>query len=106
MSPSPQTPGRMVGALAQALVEDGYATEADVAPLLDEATNRPVPGHLAHRRGTWHFLGWSSERWPSWPSCPAVDLAAMTPSPEALAVMPDAVAREYGAVGRQSTGTC
>ena len=35
---------------------------------------------------------------------PAVDLAAMTPSPEARTAMPDAVGQQFGAVGLQFDG--
>jgi twitching motility protein PilT len=90
--------------LAQALVQGGYDTEANLAPLVSEARatdqtlatllisrGLALPGvvvgalaHLAH--------------------LPAIDIAAMTPSPEATQALPGDVAREYGAVALQFDG--
>ncbi|MHB1516870.1 MAG: PilT/PilU family type 4a pilus ATPase [Acidimicrobiales bacterium] len=90
--------------LAQALVQGGYSTEADLSPLLAEsrATGQDLPTLLIARGiatpgvvvGTLAHLA----------QLPAVDLAAMTPAPEALTAMPLEVARELGAVPLQFDG--
>ena len=91
--------------LAQALVQGGYDTNANLAPLVAEAQatgqtlaellisrNLALPGvvvgalaHLAQMQ--------------------AIDLAAMTPSPEAAAALPVDLAREFGAVALQFEGS-
>lgn len=90
--------------LADALVQSGYETEANLAPLVAEARttgetlstllisrNLALPavvvGALAHLA-----------------QLPAIDLAAMTPSPDAGAAMPPDVAQEYGAIALQFDG--
>jgi twitching motility protein PilT len=90
--------------LAQALVQGGYETESNLAPLLAEsrATGQPLATLLIGRNlalpgvvvGALAHLA----------QLPAVDLAAMTPSPEAREAMPDAVAEQYGAVALQFDG--
>ena len=90
--------------LAQALVQSGYETEANLTPLLAESRatgqslasllitrNLALPGvvvgalaHLSH--------------------LPAVDIAAMVPAPEAVACLPPAVAQEYEAMALQFDG--
>jgi twitching motility protein PilT len=90
--------------LAQALVQGGYDTESNLAPLVEEARqtgqslaailigrNLALPGVVV---GALAHLA----------QLPAVDLAAMTPSPEARSAMPDAVAQQFGAVGLQFDG--
>ncbi len=90
--------------LAQALVQGGYDTESNLAPLVEEARqtgqslatlligrNLALPGVVV---GAMAHLA----------QLPAVDLAAMTPSPEARAVMPDAVSQQFEAVGIQFDG--
>jgi twitching motility protein PilT len=91
--------------LAQALVQGGYETESNLVPLVAEAraTGQSlavllisrglalpgvVVGALAHLAGL-----------------PAVDLAAITPSPEARAAMPEEVAVAHEAVALQFDGT-
>jgi twitching motility protein PilT len=90
--------------LAQALVQGGYDTEANLNPLLAEARANGqtlavllisrklalpgvVVGALAHLA-----------------QLPAVDLTAMTPSPDAVASLPEDAAREYRAVALQFDG--
>jgi twitching motility protein PilT len=90
--------------LAQALVQGGYETESNLVPLLAEsrATGQPLATLLIGRNlalpgvvvGALAHLA----------QLPAVDLAAMTPSPEARSAMPDAVAEEYGVVALQFDG--
>src|ERR1700676_1385725 len=90
--------------LAQALVQGGYETESNLAPLLAEsrATGQPLATLLIGRNlalpgvvvGALAHLA----------QLPAVDLAAMTPSPEARSAMPDAVAERYGVVALQFDG--
>ena len=90
--------------LAQALVQGGYETESNLAPLVEEARqtgqslasiligrNLALPGVVV---GALAHLA----------QLPAVDLAAMTPSPEARTAMPDAVAQQFEAVGLQFDG--
>ena len=91
--------------LAQALVQGGYDTNANLVPLVAEAEatgqtlaellisrNLALPGvvvgalaHLAQMQ--------------------AIDLAAMTPSPDAVAALPRDTAREFGAVALQFEGS-
>jgi twitching motility protein PilT len=91
--------------LAQALVQAGYETEANLAPLLIEAqaTGRDLATLLIGRGlaqpgvvvGTLAQLA----------QLPAVDLAAFTPAPDAsVAIGPD-VGREFGAVGLRFDGS-
>src|ERR1700686_1344850 len=90
--------------LAQALVQGGYDPESNLVPLLAEsrATGQPLATLLIGRNlalpgvvvGALAHLAQLS----------AVDLAAMTPSPEARAAMPDAVALQYGAMPLQFDG--
>ena len=90
--------------LAQALVQGGYETESNLAPLVAEAQqsgqslaailisrNLALPGVVV---GALAHLA----------QLPAVDLAAMTPSPEARTAMPDAVSQQFEAVGIQFDG--
>jgi len=90
--------------LAQALVQGGYDTESNLAPLVEEArqTGQSLASILISRNlalpgvvvGALAHLA----------QLPAVDLAAMTPSPEAQAAMPDAVGQQFEAVGLQFDG--
>jgi twitching motility protein PilT len=90
--------------LAQALIQGGYETESNLAPLLQESRqtgqslayllisrNLALPGVVM---GALAHLA----------QLPAVDVAAMTPSPEALSAMPDAVAQQFQAVALQFDG--
>jgi twitching motility protein PilT len=90
--------------LAQALVQGGYETESNLAPLLAEshATGQPLATLLISRGlalpgvvvGALAHLA----------QLPAIDLGAMTPTPDATAAMPPEVAREFGAVALQFDG--
>ncbi len=84
--------------LARALIEGGYETESNLAPLVEEAriTDQPLATLLISRQlaipgvvvGALAHLA----------QMPAIDLSAMSPSPEAAAVMSDDVARDFGAL--------
>jgi twitching motility protein PilT len=84
--------------LARALIEGGYETESNLTPLLNEAraTDQPLATLLISRQiaipgvvvGALAHLA----------QMPAIDLMAVTPSPEASVVMSEDVAREFGAV--------
>jgi twitching motility protein PilT len=90
--------------LAQALVQGGYDTEANLAPLVSEAraTDQTLATLLISRGlalpgvvvGALAHLA----------QLPAIDITSMTPSPEATAALPGDVAREYGAVALQFDG--
>lgn len=90
--------------LAQALVQGGYETETNLAPLLAEARangqtlaelligrNLAVPGVVV---GALAHLA----------QLPAIDLTAVTESPDASAVMPEDVRLEFKAVPLQFDG--
>ena len=90
--------------LAQALVQGGYDTEANLNPLLAEARatgqtlaellisrNLALPGVVV---GALAHLA----------QMPAIDLTAMTPSPDAVAALPVDAAREFEAVALQFDG--
>ena len=90
--------------LAQALVQGGYDTDSNLAPLVEESRqtgqslafmlisrNQALPGVVV---GALAHLA----------QLPAVDLAAMTPSPEARAAMSDAIAEQYEAIPLQFDG--
>jgi twitching motility protein PilT len=91
--------------LAEALVQGGYDTQANLAPLVAEAqaTGEPLAMLLISRNlalpgvvvGALAHLA----------KMQAIDLAAVVPSPDAVAAMPEDVAREYGAVALQFDGT-
>ena len=90
--------------LAQALVQSGYETESNLRPLLAEskATGQSLATLLISRNlalpgvvvGALAHLS----------QLPAVDIAAMTPAPEATACLPAAVARQYEAMALQFDG--
>ena len=90
--------------LAQALVQAGYETEANLTPLLNEATanDRDLATLLIGRGlalpgvvvGTMAQLA----------QLPAVDLAAFTPTPEASAALGPDVGRDFGALGLRFDG--
>jgi twitching motility protein PilT len=90
--------------LAEALIQGGYETESNLAPLLAESrsTGQPLSEMLITRQiaspgvvvGALAHLA----------HLPAVDLAVMIPSPEASSALPDALAQEYGAVALQFDG--
>jgi twitching motility protein PilT len=87
--------------LAQALVQGGYETDANLAPLVAEAQatgqslavllisrNLALPGVVV---GALAHLA----------QMPAVDLAVMVPSADASAAIPEELGREFGAVALQ-----
>jgi twitching motility protein PilT len=104
MSPSASTRVEWARRLAQSIVSDGYANDADVAPVLAEATDKgsSFPGLLISRDVTSQevVLGLLSQL----TRLPVVDLDVDRPSDEALAAAPVTVAREYGAVGYRLDG--
>ena len=104
MSPSANTRVEWAKRLAHSIVSDGYANDAEVTPLLDEATARgsSFPGLLISRDVTSQevVLGLLSQL----TRLPVVNLEHDRPSDQALAATPLAVAREYGAVGYRFDG--
>ena len=90
--------------LAQALVQGGYDTEANLAPLVSEAraTDQTLAMLLISRGLA--LPGVVVGALAQLAQLPAIDIAAMTPSPEAKAALPGDVAREYGAVALQFDG--
>jgi twitching motility protein PilT len=90
--------------LAQALVQSGYQTDGAMKPLVNEAlaTDQTLAYLLISRNlalpslvvGTLSQLS----------ELPAVDLAAFTPQPEAVAALPAPVGREFGAIALQFDG--
>ncbi len=90
--------------LAQAMVQAGYETDANVRPLLAEslATDQTLAYLLISRNlalpsvvvGTLAQLS----------QLPAIDLAAFTPDPAATDALPVEVGREFDAVGLQFDG--
>jgi twitching motility protein PilT len=104
MSPSAATRVEWARRLAHSIVSDGYATDAEVAPVLNEATDRgsSFPGLLISRDVTSQevVLGLLSQL----TRLPVVDLDRDRPSDQALASTPVTVAREYGAVGYRLDG--
>jgi twitching motility protein PilT len=91
--------------LATALVEGGYDTHANLAPLVAEAnaSNQSLAMLLISRGlalpgvvvGALAHLA----------NLPAIDIAAVEPNAEAMAALPNVVAREYEAVPLQFDGT-
>ncbi len=104
MSPSASTRVEWARRLAHSIVSDGYATDADVAPVLNEATDRgsSFPALLISRDVTSQevVLGLLSQL----TRLPVVDLDHDRPSDQALSSTPLTVAREYGAVGYRLDG--
>jgi len=104
MSPSANTRVEWARRLAHSIVSDGYATDAEVAPVLSEATDRgsSFPALLISRDVTSQevVLGLLSQL----TRLPVVDLDHDRPSDQALASTPLTVAREYGAVGYRLDG--
>jgi twitching motility protein PilT len=91
--------------LAAALIEGGYDTQANLAPLVAEAnaSNQSLAMLLISRGlalpgvvvGALAHLA----------NLPAIDIAAVEPNAEAMAALPNVVAREYQAVPLQFDGT-
>ncbi|HUI03233.1 MAG TPA: PilT/PilU family type 4a pilus ATPase, partial [Acidimicrobiales bacterium] len=104
MSPSAATRAEWARRLAQSLVSDGYASDAAVAPVLDEATTEgsSFPALLIARDVTSQevVLGLMSQL----TRLPVVDLDRDRPSDQALAATPVEVAKQFGAVGYRLDG--
>jgi len=104
MSPSASTRVEWARRLAHSIVSDGYADDAAVAPILNEATDRGLsfPALLISRDVTSQevVLGLLSQL----TRLPVVDLDHDRPSEQALAATPLTVALEYGAVGYRLDG--
>ncbi|MGB7050728.1 MAG: PilT/PilU family type 4a pilus ATPase [Acidimicrobiales bacterium] len=91
--------------LATALIEGGYDTQANLAPLVAEAnaSNQSLAMLLISRGlalpgvvvGALAHLA----------NLPAIDIAAVEPNAEAMAALPNVVAQEYQAVPLQFDGT-
>jgi len=101
---TPDTRQEWTTRLAQALVQSGYETDANIKPLLNEAiaTDKTLAYLLISRNlalpsvvvGTLSQLS----------QLPAVDLAAFTPQPEASAALPAPLAQQYQAMALQFDG--
>jgi twitching motility protein PilT len=101
---TPDTRHEWTTRLAQALVQSGYETDANIKPLLNEAiaTDQSLAYLLISRNlalpsvvvGTLSQLS----------QLPAVDLAAFTPQPEAIAALSAPLAQEYQAMALQFDG--
>ena len=101
---TPDTRHEWTTRLAQALVQSGYETDANLKPLVNEAihTDQTLAYLLVSRNlalpsvvvGTLSQLS----------QLPAVDLTAFTPQPEAMAALPAPLAQEYQAMALQFDG--
>ena len=90
--------------LARALVAGGYATETNLAPLLTEAqsTGQSLGALLIERQIA--LPGVVVGALAQLANLPAIDLAAVVPDPQAMAVLPEWAAREHGAVALRLDG--
>ncbi len=90
--------------LARALVAGGYATETNLAPLLTEAqaTGQSLGALLIERQIA--LPGVVVGALAQLADLPAIDLAAVVPDPQAMAVLPEWAAREHGAVALRLDG--
>jgi twitching motility protein PilT len=90
--------------LADALIQGGYETESNLRPLLAEsrATGQSLAALLIGRKLA--LPGVVVGALAHMAQLPAIDLSVMTPSPQAAAAMPDAVAQQFEAVGLQFDG--
>ncbi len=92
------------GRLAQALVQSGYETEANIRPLVNEAAATGTSlAYLLVSRGL-ALPGIVVGTLAHLAQLPAADLASMTPNPDAAAAMPTEVMREFDAVALQFDG--
>jgi twitching motility protein PilT len=91
--------------LAQALVEGGYATESDLAPLVveSEVTGRPLGTILLERQVA--TPGVVVGALAQLADIPAVDLLSAAPESHVLALIPEAVGQEYDAVALKVEGS-
>ncbi len=90
--------------LAQALVQSGYETESNLVPVLAEAraTGQSLAVLLLTKKVA--LPGVVVGALAHLSQLTAIDISLVTPSPEATACMPDAVAQEYEAVALQFDG--
>ncbi len=104
MSPSGATRVEWSKRLAQALAAGGYASESDLLAMAGEAGSNGVPlASVLIARGVASpqvVVGTLAQL----AQLPVVDLYAERPMGEAVAMVPAAVAREYGAVGYRLAG--
>jgi twitching motility protein PilT len=91
--------------LATALIEGGYETQSNLAPLLAEAnaSNQSL-ATLLIRRGL-ALPGVVVGALAHLANLPAIDIAAVEPNAEAMAALPNVLAQEYEAVPLQFDGT-
>ena len=91
--------------LAQALVEGGYVTESDLAPLAaeSEVTGRPLGAILIERRVA--TPGVVVGALAQLADLPAVDLLSAAPEQHVFALIPEAVSQEYDAVALKIEGS-
>jgi len=91
--------------LAHALVAGGYATEANLSPLLTEAqsSGQALSSLLISRQLA--LPGVVVGALAQLAQLPAVDLAAAVPDPAAFSLVPPNVALEYGAVALRNDGS-
>lgn len=101
---SAETRGEWSLRLAQALVTGGYASEAELAPLVSEsqATGQALASLLITRGMA--LPGVVVGALGNLSKLPIVDLAAEHCPPEVRAIIPDTVARRYGAVALRLDG--
>ncbi|HVA07780.1 MAG TPA: PilT/PilU family type 4a pilus ATPase [Acidimicrobiales bacterium] len=90
--------------LVHALVESGFATESDLAPLAaeSEVTGRPLATILIERQVA--TPGVVVGALAQLAGLPAVDLLSAAPESHVLALLPEAVGREYDAVALKLDG--
>ena len=90
--------------LVQALVDGGYATESDLAPLAaeSEVTGQSLGTILIERMVA--TPGVVVGALAQLAHLPAVDLLSAAPEPHVFALIPEAVGREYGAVALKLDG--
>ncbi len=90
--------------LAEALVQGGYDTQSNLAPLVAEsrATGQSLATLLLDRNLSTPGVVVGALAHLS--QLPAVDLSAVAPTPDAEAAMPASVGAEYGAVALQFDG--
>ncbi len=90
--------------LAEALVQNGYETQSNLTPLLAEAraTGQSLAALMIGRNLALPAVVVGALAQLS--QLPAVDLAAMTPNPDAVAAIPVDVARQYRVLGLQFDG--
>ena len=90
--------------LAQALIEGGYETRANLAPLLEEAkaSNQSLAMLLISRGLA--LPGVVVGALAQLAQLPAIAIAAVQPNAEAMAALPNVVGQEFGAIALQYDG--